>query len=213
MEKGNYIILMADIINSREANQALLMQSFKEVIHKINEDQKDLILSPLTITLGDEFQAIFSKLSDAIEVLISLEEKKILENKRFQLRYIIVEGAIETPINRKIAYEMLGEGLTRARTLLNKAKAGKTNYTVDLKDKARSKALEDAFLVFSSIKSKWDKEEDLPAIRGFLRNEDYKIIADALHKDRSQIWRKEKSLQISQYLAIRSVIKYIGGVA
>src|ERR1700679_127228 len=106
---------MADIINSREADQLLLMNNFGEVVSAINVSNKENLLSPLTITLGDEFQGITKGLKEAISVILNIEENIIITGNTFKLRYVIVEGAIDTPINSSIAYGMLGDGLTRAR--------------------------------------------------------------------------------------------------
>lgn len=47
---------MADIVDSRKANQTLLIDELKKVVHFINNKWEASIVSPLTITLGDEFQ-------------------------------------------------------------------------------------------------------------------------------------------------------------
>src|ERR1700712_2907163 len=97
-----YIILMADIIGSQTAEQGQLIADFKELVADINTKNKDLILSPLTITLGDEFQGIIKNIAGAINIVLDLEEEIIRRNATFKLRYVIVEGLIETPINTEI---------------------------------------------------------------------------------------------------------------
>lgn len=110
-----HFILMSDVIGSGQKNQALLMQNFKETVSKINHDYENSLLSPLTITLGDEFQGLTKDLETALNIIIALEEQIIIQGFDFQLRYVLIYGDIETNINKRIAYEMLGEGLRDAR--------------------------------------------------------------------------------------------------
>jgi small nuclear ribonucleoprotein (snRNP)-like protein len=209
INNNNYYIMMADIIKSRYQDQARLSDSFSNLVKNINHERKRIILSPLTITLGDEFQAVFNKLSDAAEVIIALEEKKILTDSRFSLRYVIVEGTIDTPINKKIAYGMMGEGLTNARKILGELKEKDHHYNVVLKDMDKGRVLTQAFTIFDEIKSEWKWGKDIPYAASFIKEDDYKKVSEELGKDRAQMWRKRKSLKIDQYIAIKSVIKYL----
>jgi hypothetical protein len=200
---------MADIIASRAADQGLLAREFKEIVAETNKEHRASILSPLTITLGDEFQAVFGQLDHALDIVIQLEEKIILKGFEFQMRYVVVEGPIETPINRKIAYGMMGEGLTRARETLNNLKKDSDHFRIDISDKGLEKAISDALFIFNGIKSEWDLARDGDIIREFFTDSDYKTVADRLKKDRSQMWRKEKSLRFSQYRASKDLIRYL----
>jgi len=44
----------------------------------------------------------------------------------------------------------------------------------------------------------------------FLQQKDYKQVAEELNKDRSLMWKREKSLKLDQYFATKEIIKYIG---
>src|ERR1700731_4801117 len=112
MNQNKYLILMGDVIGSRKKDQLMLINSFKETINAVNKEKKNDFLSPMTITLGDEFQSVIKNLSAALDIIFSIEEEIAASGKNFKLRYILEEGEIETPINSKIAYGMLGSGLT-----------------------------------------------------------------------------------------------------
>ena len=86
MEKEKYYIIMADIIGSGKHNAYELMRDFNDVINSINTENKERLLSPLTITLGDEFQGISSSIQDAIVLMIKIEEKIIHLQKNLKLR-------------------------------------------------------------------------------------------------------------------------------
>ena len=63
----DYFIVMGDIIKSSQYTYDEL-KTFRKVVDNINQDY-DLI-SPLTITLGDEFQGIVESLTQAVEIIL-----------------------------------------------------------------------------------------------------------------------------------------------
>ena len=201
---------MADIIDSRATNQQLLMSNFREVVKHVNRKNKKDLLSPMTITLGDEFHSVVKDLLAGLNIIMAIEEKIILLEKDFKLRYVLLQGVIETQINSKIAYEMLGTGLTSAREHLAKLKTGKRRFYFNLKDKEKSTALNEAFFVLQSLRDAWKTDKDYYLISGFLQGKDYKQIAENLNKERSLIWKRRKSLKMEEYFSLKEVIKYIG---
>jgi hypothetical protein len=51
-------ILMADIIGSRKKQGKELMNAFSHLTSLVSIQRKNCFLSPITITLGDEFQCV-----------------------------------------------------------------------------------------------------------------------------------------------------------
>lgn len=202
----SYYILMADVIKSREWNEDLMLH-LKEVVKDINLRKKKKLLSPLTITLGDEFQGIPTSISDAIEIIIATEESILKQGVTFKMRYVLNYGIIDTPINKKIAYQMTGSGLTDARFMLNNLKKNKQDrFHFNVKNETLTKILEDEFIIFQSIVDDW-KEKDFETVNALLLHTDYKDAAILLGKHLSLIWRKEKSLKLKEYKAIKSIIQ------
>jgi hypothetical protein len=200
---------MADVISSGKKDQNQLMTDFKELIHEINQLYKNDILSPLTITLGDEFQGVLKDLATSVKIILSLEENSIHKKLNFQLRYILHQGEIETQINTDIAYEMLGSGLTDARAKLNNLKSDKSKFGVSIENTLQNDILNNAFLIFESITQKWDLESDYDLVSNFITLDDYKIVAEKLDKTRSQIWKRKKTLNIESYNATKKIIQLI----
>jgi hypothetical protein len=209
MRKKDFIIVMADIVDSRNMQQNKLMKSFKKITDEINYEKKDILLSPITITLGDEFQCVVKNVEAGIELMLAIDEKKLYEMADFKLRYVLVEGGIETPINHDIAYGMLGEGLTVARETLIEYKNSYHRYSIQLKNINKSEALANSLIVYQNIIDTWKMEKDYPLVARFLELKDYKLVADELGKTRSQIWKREKSLNLEAYFSIKQVINYI----
>lgn len=213
MKEKLYYILMADIVDSRMQNQIDLISDFKKLVSTINTAQSDKIISPLTITLGDEFQGIVKDLSSAIKIIIALDEFIINAQLNFKLRYVLVQGKIDTPINDKIAYEMLGEGLTVARATLISGKKEKYHYKIAVKNTELSEALNSTFFVLQSITDGWDPQQDYLTAARFIQNIDYKEIAVEVNRNKSLIWKRKKSLKIEEYTALKNVLLYLANLS
>jgi len=209
MKKKEHYILMADVVSSRSKDQKQLMEDFKIITEAINYKHSKKLKSPLTITLGDEFQGITKDVNAALQIIFSLDEEILIRGAGFKLRYVLLEGQIDTPINDKIAYGMLGEGLTNARKALQEAKLTKNRYHIILKNSEMSKALTNSFIIYQGLTDDWKIVRDRELLTEFLKGNDYKIVADELGKTRSQIWKREKSLKINEYIATKEVINYI----
>jgi SatD family (SatD) len=202
----DYIILMGDIIQSNLHNQSLLMLDFQEVVHTINVKYQDKILSPLTITLGDEFQGVVADTKTVINIIIDIEELILIAHKSLKIRYICHEGIIETPINSAIAYGMLGAGLTNARKQLEAMKKGRMRFLFSLKNNNINTIFNNAFIIYAAIINHW-KIDDLPIVALFLKGLNYDEVAKSLNKNRSLIWKREKNLRLTEYFAIKKILK------
>lgn len=198
---------MADVVASGTKDQKKLMIDFKALVGTINKAYTAQILSPLTITLGDEFQGVLRNLPTAIEVMIAIEELIIHRRLRFKLRYILNYGNIETPINPIIAYEMLGEGLTDARTILNNSKYNGNRFTAKINNSVQNQLLTNSFIIFENIIDRWNLEKDFEIVSNFIKFKDYKTVAENINKTKSQVWKREKTLNIEGYNAIKNILQ------
>lgn len=204
-----HYILMSDVIESRQKDQTLLMNNFRSCTAFINEKYGHSILSPLTITLGDEFQGVIKDLPSSIKIILELEEFIIKNNFPMKLRYIIHYGQIETKINPDIAYQMLGEGLSHSRNLINKMKEKDTRFYVDIKNAVQKSILNNCFTIYQNIVDKWKIDKDYKLISSLIEHSDYKIVAEILNKDRSLIWKREKNLNMSSFYATKEIINAV----
>lgn len=200
-----HYIIMADIIGSSQKQGKLLMDHFKSVVSDVNTTLKDEIKSPLTITLGDEFQGVVKDLSAAIEVIFRIDELMLKAHPAYRLRFVVNYGTIDTAVNEDIAYEMLGEGLTQARHSLGAMKSEDTEILIKgVGDK--DEVLNMAFKLYRSFYNDW-LEKDRPVASTFLKIEDYKEVARIYKKDISTMWRREKSLKIDEFRTSRNLIR------
>ncbi|WP_018344897.1 SatD family protein [Cytophaga aurantiaca] len=202
-----HYILMADIIESGKKDSKQLMKDFKELVDEVNSTYVHGVLSPLTITLGDEFQCVLKDLPSSIDIILYLEELKIHRKKNFQLRYVLNQGNIETPINKEVAYGMLGTGLTEAREKLSEYKSTRHRFLISIENKVLQEMLMNAFIILENIIDKWDIEKDYEVVSNFITLKDYKLVSEAVHKTRSQLWKREKTLNIESYNSIKNIIE------
>ena len=198
---------MADIISSSKHDGKLLMKEFNKLVETINCRYADQILSPLTITLGDEFQAIIRSPQDALELLICWEELSIRMGLSFKVRHVVLEGKLDTPINPKIAYKMLGPGLTSAREKLGSLKSSEHRFYIEFSSKAKSKLLNNAFIIYEELIANWHQERDYSIASEYFVAQDYKIVADKLGRNRSLIWKREKTMRMDSYFAVKEIIQ------
>jgi hypothetical protein len=196
------IILMADVINSRKDNKKVAA-ILKTLVATVNKKKKAGIISPLTITLGDEFQAIVTDVHAGIGIILFIEELCLEQETSIKLRYVLISGEIETPINRKIAYGMLGEGLTKARETINYLKKSEDRF--HLFTSQNNNSLNKLFILYQCIADDW-RQKDYKIISDFIRLNDYKLVAEENYKPASQMWKKRKSLKIKEYKVVKSLI-------
>lgn len=205
-KKEDQIILMADIVNSGSSDSKNTMETFKEIVRNTNAVFIKSIDSPLTITLGDEFQGVVNNIANAIKIICYIEEYIVKNNIKFKLRYVVNEGIIDTEINPIRSYEMLGKGLTEARKLLNELKKSKSRFFIDINLEAKKELLNESLLVYQNIIDNWNIEKDHDLLAKFIDLEDYKKVSLAVNKDKSQIWKRNKNLNIDSFFAIKRVL-------
>lgn len=201
----NKLILMADIIDSRKYDSQELITNFKELVTELNTTFKRSVLSPLTITLGDEFQGVVVNYQVAIQLMIFSEEYLIRNKKKFKMRYVLYEGRIDTKINTEKAYEMLGEGLIKAREELIANKKNGERFHIVLKNTERSNYFNKTFCLFQFFIDNW-KIKDSETVTGFLDGLNYRDLADKMGKNKSTLWRREKSLSMKEYRLTKQLL-------
>ena len=200
---------MGDIIGSGGKNLPKLMRDFDKTVSFANHKHNRHILSPLTITLGDEFQGVVKNTAVSADIIISMEEF-IIENKLgFKLRYVLNEGEIATPVNRKKSYKMLGEGLTVARKQLESLKKSSDRFRFTLDNAENSIVVNHVFRIIKNVTDKWNIARNHELICSFIKYGDYKKVAKKLNKDRTSMWRREKTLNMESYFAPKEILNAV----
>ena len=121
----SHIVLIGDIIASKEITDRLNFQKkFTEVLVKPNKAYYNSMISPLTLTIGDEFQTVLWEATNLFNI-INLIERDIPE---ISLRYGIGLGNIDTEINSQSAIGMDGPAFHFARTAVEAARKERKRF-------------------------------------------------------------------------------------
>lgn len=198
-------IVMADIIESQKQPSKQLMRDFQGVVKSINFKYKKHLLSPLTITLGDEFQGVLRSYDSALRLILEMEEDIMKQGGKFKLRYVLNYGDIETKLNHEIAYGMMGRGLTKSREALAELKNTDVRFLVILDSKTDADIMNKLFRLYDSVVSEW-RGKDLDYVRLFLDNKTYQEVAQELGVNLTSAWRRLRSLKMEDYYICKSLI-------
>jgi hypothetical protein len=197
-----HFVLMGDIVGSSKKNDVELMSAFKAIIRSANDVFVKQIVSPLTITLGDEFQGVVKDLVTVVDIIFHIDQALLAVRHPFRIRYSLQYGPIDTPLN---AHAMLGEGLTKARKGLEEMKQKKAHYRLVTTHEDTDDMLNGLFRLYDSFYSDW-AEKDFAYLRYFFKKDDYKWVAAQLSKDPSTVWRKRNSLKLDEFNTAKELI-------
>ena len=200
---------MADIQGSSDLPGDKVMEIFSNLVAEVNEKFADGILSPLSITLGDEFQGVLGGLEVIRDIIFHMDEALLTGDPFFTLRVVAAYGAIDTPLNRSTAYGMLGEGLTDTRERLDSLKKSDEYIQVygnPSPDTDRIQTL--AFRWYRSLYDGWPAK-DRKIAADFIREEDYRVVAKLHNRDASSMWRKGETLQMKDFQASKELLTLV----
>jgi hypothetical protein len=129
-------------------------RKLQEFLLAINSQSKKSLLSPYTITVGDEFQAVYRNTRSLFGDIMQTVDHSFPIRIRFALSY----GTISTELNPKAALGMDGPAFSNARGLLNTLK--KQNRTIiqfDLPHNDRIELINVCLTLFANDLERWNK--------------------------------------------------------
>lgn len=145
-----------------------LHERFNQAVERQNLAHAADLISPLTITLGDEFQGITHRLIHAMEIARAMRLELLAD--KIDCRFIIGTVEIKTPLNPSKAWNMMGHGLARARRKLNQKQSNQF-YRFSISEAPITETLLDAVGAgLSAIERNWTEQqrEDISALIGGL---------------------------------------------
>lgn len=135
-------VVMGDLVRSESLRPAdQIYDIFNRAVDMTNIHHADTLASPLTITLGDEFQGITLQLATAIPIVRDL--RLALLRQGLDCRFVVGQVKLMSPLNPQRAWNMMGPGLSRARAKLNE-KLSITLYRFTFLNNPLSETLADA---------------------------------------------------------------------
>lgn len=118
LPRVTHAVVMGDLVSSERATHIdALHQRFNTVVSEANQRHARAIVSPLTITLGDEFQGLCDTLEGGLALIRDLRAALLVSG--LECRFVLGVARLQTPVNRIAAWNMMGPGLADARRRLD----------------------------------------------------------------------------------------------
>ena len=199
----NLIALIGDIVKSREINDRNKFQKkFENQLQKLNTENPRL-LSPYTLTLGDEFQAVYGKadglFNNIWQLMIALYPQKV--------RFALGIGELTTPINPERAIGMDGPAFHYARSGISELK--KTSYLIKINSEAipHLNLLNNTLYLISRISDNWSLNR-FQVMSGLMNGWSRNKIAQSLDISTVAVYKNIKAGSLD---VIIDLLKEIGG--
>jgi len=146
------IVLIGDIVNSKSISQRGKIQlQLNSIFKKINGNK--LLLSPYTITLGDEFQAVYNKADSIFNHIWQIS----LAVHPLKIRFSVGVGDISTKINKMQAIGMDGPAFYNARNGLNELKDSGFLFIINSDELISKEIIKHSLFLISHLISGWKK--------------------------------------------------------
>lgn len=170
----NRLVMIADIIDSRNLpNRSQVQTELESVLGELNGKRHQL-LSPYTITLGDEFQAVYSGAAPVFPDILAIMKRL----HPVEFRFAIGIAPLSTDINPERAIGMDGPAFYQARDLLANMKHD--SRTLAISGLAEDDGLQEAALgLFNLQLRKW-RPNRLAILQRLLQDQEIAAIAQHL---------------------------------
>jgi hypothetical protein len=172
MEK-KVLTVIADLVASRSVKQrSELQEALMAVLTKTNALNHRAVLSPYTLTLGDEFQAVYDRADHLFRDLLGIAVA-IFPHR---LRYSLAAGTLVTKINRQQAIGMDGPAFHAAREGMEQLKESSRVFLLSGEIGPYPEVLNSALALVSHSMSGWRKNRFL-ILQGLLEEKNRQEIA------------------------------------
>lgn len=150
-----YTVIIGDISRSKELTGQSRYQTqlfLKSAIVQINEQYREFLQAPMTITKGDEFQGLVSNPSRGYEIIQALERMVF----PIRIRYGLGMGIIYR-MGGVLPIEMDGPAFHKANQALELAKKKKIDIWLVSGNEVIDNLVNTVFMLITAIKSRWNE--------------------------------------------------------
>lgn len=161
-----YGVINMDIVNSRNLyNREILQKKIKKYLDYMNKENENLLLVPIVITLGDEWQIVLKEPYEGYKIISDFQ--KILRKEGIKVYSGFGIGTISTEVNED-ARSMDGECFIKAREALNISKNKNRFYNKKIKSKKNNVYFNGTNISFHQVffKDKFDPIEEVAVTSG-----------------------------------------------
>lgn len=197
-----YLALIGDIVDSKALpRRAEFQEKLAETLKRVSARNPALV-SPYTLTLGDEFQAVYKSadriFADIFEILTAIHPA--------QARFAIGVGELSTPINRKQALGMDGPAFHRAREAITDLK--KTGFLIRIAGERAKDAAEGPWKLFNHLLNfaspkigTWERNR-LRIVRGLLTGESVADLERELSISNVAVYKNINAAALDEWRAL-----------
>jgi len=183
-----YAVVIGDIVRSRDSSDRKALQSrLVDVVARVNQrtDPRSIV-SPYTITLGDEVQSVYSTATTSVLDILAFRAWI----QPVEMRFCIGLGEIATRINRKAAIGMDGPAFHAARAGIEALKeAGDAVFAVNAQP-GIDVDLEDSAVKLVELTTRGWRPVRFAVFSAALRGEtNTKAVAAGLHISRAAVYK------------------------
>jgi hypothetical protein len=195
----NLVCLIGDIVQSRESVERNQLQArLQATLSAVNRQRRKSLMSPCTITLGDEFQAVYREagfvFNDCWAVLESLHPVKA--------RFSVGIGSLSTPVNPERAIGMDGPAFHAARAGLTELKRTDSLFRITDSTGAVPPWINLALDLISHLSRSWKKSR-LFIFQRLLQEQEAKAIATAAGLSAAAVY---KNIQHGALLTVQPLL-------
>lgn len=201
-------VLIGDIDASKKiatTSRGQIQKKLDNSFTKLNKELSGHLLSPLLLTIGDEFQAVTKSPLDMWIVVKSINN--VSHELGIRLRFAVSHGELLTPINKQAPLKMDGPAFWKARELIEK-KNRRYNFAIE-GDPLNSTLMTLGFTL-EEIENGWTKVQT--QYISFLLNEKDRNASDVarhFNKNPSTIHRMLKKTHLDLYKEAQHEIAYL----
>ncbi len=197
----SYLVLIGDIIASRNApSRTALQQRLQEELGALNKTAHGLI-SPYTLTLGDEFQAVFTRADSVFSGLIRLLGALHPIRTRFSLGV----GNITTDINPTQALGMDGPAFYQARDGIDHLKESGDLFRIEGLPPMEASLVNGTLTLLSQRMQKWQPNR-LAILHDLMQGKKVQQIADSLDISEPAVYKNIHSGGLETVIQVLSAV-------
>lgn len=191
------IAIIGDVVQSRElASRAAFQQRLGATLRRVSRRGTG-VASPYTITLGDEFQAVYRQPSvlwvDLVDILAAVHP--------VQVRVAIGVGSLATRLNPRQALGMDGPAFHRAREAMTNLKNGPSRFQIAGENAAEWKLINHLLALLSNELAGWSQMR-LRILAGRLRGQAVRQMETELRISKVAIYKNINASALDDVVAI-----------
>lgn len=147
-----YAVIIADLVASRRLPaRAQFQRRLKSVLQGVTARAGRALASPYTLTLGDEFQAVYRDATLVFADIMSIQA----QIAPVRARFAVATGPLATSVNAAQAIGMDGPAFHRARALLGRLKDERRLFGVQTDDAGEWTLPGGTLAVLSGVTEGW----------------------------------------------------------